>query len=176
MPKKRSKPKTDPVIAKLSEQANGEPVAELQGYVGPSGDDVIRLYGSRQMNSYVDIPQSAVLHIVEPENENNPTMIYTLASTEVRFTSVRSAKLTADQIPAIAGSQVSFGLGDRGIIIVDNHPADQNPAISASQMSFGPGERGIIIVEARPAAEGPAILNSRVLLGLGQRGIIIVNG
>ena len=146
MSNNRSKPKTDPVIAKLSERASGEGVAELQGYVGPSEDEVIRLYGSREMISYVDIPMTAVLHIVEPENENEPTVIYTLSSTEVRFTSVRSAKLPADQIPAIAGSQGSFGLGQRGIVITDNYPAAEVPAILHSRALFGLGQRGIIVI------------------------------
>ncbi len=147
MSNKRSKPKTDPVIAKLSERASGEGVAELQGYVGPSEDEVIRLYGSRQMSSYVDIPMTAVLHIVEPEIENEPTAIYTLASTQIRYTSVRSATLPADQIPATAGSQGAFGLGERGIIIVGGHPAVEVPAILHSRALFGLGRRVIIITE-----------------------------
>ena len=144
MSHQHSRPKVDPVIAKLSEQANGSPVAELQGYVGPSEDDVVRLYGSRQMNSYVDIPTTAVLHIVEPENENKPTVIYTLASTRVRFTTVTSATLSADEVPAIVGSQGSFGLGQRGIIIVNGRD-DRGITIISGDL----GQRGIIIVNGR---------------------------
>ena len=148
MPRERSNPKPDPLIAKLSERANGEPVAELQGYVGPSEDEVIRLYESRQMITYVDIPKTAVLHIVEPENENEPTAIYTLASTRVRFTTVRSATLPAEQVPAFAVPQGSFGLGERGIDILNR--LGQTGIIIVESRPWSPGQTGIIIVENRP--------------------------
>ncbi len=144
MSHQHSRPKVDPVIAKLSEQANGSPVAELQGYVGPSEDDVVRLYGSRQMNSYVDLPTTAVLHIVEPENENKPTVIYTLASTRVRFTTVTSETLSADQVPAIVGSQGSFGRSEKGIITIESRD-DRGIII----IGGGLDEKGIIIVNGR---------------------------
>ncbi len=81
--------KVNPIIEKLSEVAGRDSAVELQGYVGPSEPNVIRLYRSLSMTHYVEIPKDAILHAVETKDDDTGQVkLFVAGSTQMQAVSV----------------------------------------------------------------------------------------
>jgi hypothetical protein len=93
--KNKNTPKVDPIIEKLMEKGVTQSVVEFQGYVGPSSQDHVRLYLSRKMTSYIDIPEWDIIHFIDPKDENDSTRVYVVESTKVQFTTFKSKTVSA---------------------------------------------------------------------------------
>jgi hypothetical protein len=69
-----------PVLAALAGEAS---VVELQGYVAPAESGTLRLHMSLGTNTYVVIPEEAVLHVQESESEQGRVRVYVRGTAEV---------------------------------------------------------------------------------------------
>lgn len=96
--------KVNPTIARLVEEANKHEIVALRGFIGPSGTDVVRLYSSFGMTSYVEVPKEAVKHA--EESQDGRTEVYVPASTMVR--GVRVSFATAKQQPGPPSFDIAF--------------------------------------------------------------------
>jgi len=89
--------KVNPILEKLAEVAERDSVVELQGYVGPSEPDVIRLHQSLSMTHYVEIPKDSILHAVETKDDDTGRVkLWVQAS--VRVTEVRVRHIDAKDV------------------------------------------------------------------------------
>lgn len=89
-------PKVHPTLQKLYE-AVGErgSAVTLEGYVGPAPSGRVRLYGSLQLGSCVEIPDQAILHYEENESSGRTTL-YVDSSADLTVMTVSS--ITAAQL------------------------------------------------------------------------------
>ncbi len=86
-------PKIHPQLAKLHDQLGRHPGAvALSGYVGPSSDGYVRVYPSADLSTFVEIPEAAVLHH-EQEDEEAETELYIDPLAVVTVTSTQSVPL-----------------------------------------------------------------------------------
>jgi hypothetical protein len=70
-----------PVIAALEDRK--ERALPFSGYVGTSGEGILRLYTTLDSGAYVDIPQDAVLHVERSEDEEGSVRVFVSASATV---------------------------------------------------------------------------------------------
>jgi hypothetical protein len=71
-----------PIVETLLKASGGRPVWLLTGYIGPSTEDVLRLYQDLTLGEYFEIPKEAVIHVVA-EAEAGKTDVYVLVGTEI---------------------------------------------------------------------------------------------
>lgn len=108
----------NPLVAKLLESAEGEPITSLEGYIGPSEEAKIRLYTDLQLNEYIDLPEEAVLHAEEPDQAEGRVRLWLRADARVqiistRTTSAQAARLSIGGIgsgPSLGGGFFPFPL------------------------------------------------------------------
>jgi hypothetical protein len=92
--------KVNPTVAKLAEIGRQEEIVSLEGFVGPSEPDFVRLYFDLELSGYLEVPKRAVKHAEEldkEKREKGPVRIYVPASTMVRH--VRQTFLPAKDRP-----------------------------------------------------------------------------
>lgn len=94
------KPKAHPVIEKLVKAAGDDSVAQLEGYIGPSKGDTVRLYLTLELTSYVDIPRDALLHVEELSEGEGRVRTHVLGSREIQLVARRSVSLPAARLSA----------------------------------------------------------------------------
>jgi hypothetical protein len=92
--------KINPTIAKLVEIARADEIVALEGFVGPSDPDFVRLYFDLELSGYLEVPKKAIKHAEEldkEKGEKGPVRVYVPASTMVRH--VRQTFLPAKDRP-----------------------------------------------------------------------------
>lgn len=90
---------THPIVEQLLQKSKQDSaIVELQGYVGPSTPDAVRLYSDLSLSRYWEIPRSDILHEVQGSNPTkDPTTLYVKSSTMVASTSRMSAETAITQ-------------------------------------------------------------------------------
>lgn len=92
------KPKVHPVVEKLVKAAGDDSVAQLEGYVGPSRGDTVRLYLTLELTSYADIPRDALLHVEELSEAGGRVRAHLLGSREIQLVARRSVSVRASRL------------------------------------------------------------------------------
>ena len=98
-------PKVHPVAAKRDEVGYEGSIVELKGFVGSASNQMVRLFVSRSMSTYLDIPTADILYFVDPESEIELTKIFVRASALILHASSRSRTLSAEEAVRPASSR-----------------------------------------------------------------------
>lgn len=81
--------KVHPTIAKLAKVAESDSIVQLEGFIGPSKTNIVRLYPDFTMTTYVEIREKDVVHAEEvADAQDNRVRIWVFASAMVTETSV----------------------------------------------------------------------------------------
>jgi hypothetical protein len=75
----------DPAIAAALEAArSGEEVVTLTGYVGPTTAGIVRVYATRTLGLWFDVPEAAIVHVVPPERPGSgPSVLHLRAGAPI---------------------------------------------------------------------------------------------
>jgi hypothetical protein len=87
-------------VAKFLESGKGdEGIVELQGFIGPSeeDDERVTLYTTLELTDRILIPRDAIVHVVERDDESEPTKVYVRASAELQVVSCSVTTIRADE-------------------------------------------------------------------------------
>jgi hypothetical protein len=77
--------KVNSVVESLASAAEDAGLARLEGYVGPSDSETIRLYGTLDMTYFADIPRDAILHAQQvPGRSDGSVQVFMRPETEIR--------------------------------------------------------------------------------------------
>jgi hypothetical protein len=105
----------NPAVEQLSRSldAGGE-LVELQGFVGPSTPETVRLYKDLTLNQYLEIPRQSIVQQVSGANTSQPLTIYILSSTVVRSVTRMQAgeygRLRISSSAALSGIPIDGGI------------------------------------------------------------------
>lgn len=89
MEKEKDTLRVNPIIAKLAKVAESDSVVVLEGSIGPSKTNIVRLYPDFTMVTYVDIPKEDIVHAEEvADAKDGRVRLWVLASAKVTETSV----------------------------------------------------------------------------------------
>src|SRR5262245_59177677 len=73
----------NPLVEQMLRSAP-EGIVELKGYVGPSTPEMVRLYMSLTLSSYVEIPRSAIVNVLqEGDPKIGPVKLYVRSSATI---------------------------------------------------------------------------------------------
>jgi hypothetical protein len=98
MDSERKLPKPDPLVEKLLKVAGEDSIVEMEGHVGPSDGETLRLYSSLELTEWVDVPRHGILHVEEVRDERKRVRAYVRGSAQVRVVSSRSTTVQAAQM------------------------------------------------------------------------------
>jgi hypothetical protein len=104
-----------PLLQQVSSNLGTELYVVLSGYIGPSDEDIVRLYSSLEMSHYVDIPSRDVLAVSDAD-PNGRVKIFILGSAPIRLTKTCPAKayevFNGDENPGPPDSDGGDGRAD----------------------------------------------------------------
>ncbi len=73
-----------PLVESLARSTGGDGnVVELQGFVGPSTPETVRLYTDMTLRHYLEIPRQSIVQQVPGATESEPVTLYTSSSTVI---------------------------------------------------------------------------------------------
>jgi hypothetical protein len=100
----------DPVIKKLVDATEDKgPLSELQGYVGPGKKGFVRLYATRSLETYVDIPEETVVYAQPTLGAKDGRMTIALPT----WTQVQQVRTTTTMESAWGCDCINPGAGRR---------------------------------------------------------------
>lgn len=74
----------NPLVENLARSAGGDgSVIELQGFVGPSTPETVRLYTDMTLRHYLEIPRQSIVQQVPGATDRDPVTLYTSSSTVI---------------------------------------------------------------------------------------------
>jgi hypothetical protein len=140
--------KQDQLVEKLvPDPANHEPAVQLTGWLGKGTRvGIWRLYLTPQLDEYVELPESAVIHsqpLDASQSSVGGTMVWLKAGTPLEYTQVVKQKVQADFLSGgitssyMAGSAPSFATARATKVIPTNtrgYQCSVNPHIPACQV------------------------------------------
>jgi hypothetical protein len=94
----------NPVVEQMIRAVpDGESIAELKGYVGPSTAETVRLYDSLSLKRYIEIPRSAIVNMAqEGDSKTGPVKLYVRGTAIVVSASRLTASASASSHQAMA--------------------------------------------------------------------------
>jgi len=91
--------KPNPIIQKLGAAAQDEPVVLLDGYIGESDKNAVRLYNCLALDNYLEIPKDCVVETMPLEDDKEGrTRLFVKGSCKVTAVSVSRYSTTADSL------------------------------------------------------------------------------
>jgi hypothetical protein len=94
-----------PVVASLARSIEKGGIVELNGLVGPSDPEKLRLYRSLELSYYLEMPREAILHAERiGDGKGGKVRVYVLKSTHITIVRVSSEATTAGNFAAQAQS------------------------------------------------------------------------
>lgn len=107
---KPASPRVNPLVRDLL-SADGGKVAVIGGFLGPAPEGRVRIYANLQLRTYVELPASDVVRVVDADAPDQPSTVFFRRDAELTY--VQTATLRADQA-ADAAAAASPGCGGCG--------------------------------------------------------------
>jgi hypothetical protein len=97
--------RVNPLVRELL-SAGGKVVA-LGGFLGPATEGRVRVYANLGLGTYVELPESDVVRVVDAERPNDPSTVFFRRDAEITY--VQTATMRADEALAAAAAAPPAG-------------------------------------------------------------------
>jgi hypothetical protein len=85
-----------PAIAAMEKRQVGESLTVVQGFVGSSSGDVVRIYPFLTLERFIEIPQAGIVHVDEIPDSGGMIRVFVDGATEVTIALTRTRVVTAE--------------------------------------------------------------------------------
>jgi hypothetical protein len=98
--------RVNPLVRELLSVGGGKVVA-LGGFLGPATEGHVRVYANLGLGTYVELPESDVVRVVDAERPSDPSTVFFRRDAEITY--VQTATMRADEALAAAAAAPAAG-------------------------------------------------------------------
>ena len=98
--------RVNPLVRDLL-SAGGDKVLAIDGFLGPTTEGRVRVYANLRLGTYIELPESDVVRIVDADKSSDPSTVYFRRDAEVTY--VQTATMRAEQAIAAAAAAPAAG-------------------------------------------------------------------
>jgi len=121
--------RVNPLVRELLSAGDGGKVLTIGGFLGPATEGRVRLYANLGLRTYIELPESEVVRVVDAEKPTDPSTVFFRGDAEITY--VQTATMRADEAVAAAAAAPASGTGGCGC-------GSGAPGTAARQTGGGP--------------------------------------